>query len=261
MTAPEAVIRTTQNGVATITLNQPQSGNALTVELATALADASEAAGADADVAVIVLQGAGPRFCVGGDLRSIRDADDPEAYLRVLIGEAHRAILALHEVDKPVIVALQGAVAGGGLGLSLVADLAYADSSTRFTFAYPAVGLTVDCGSSWLLPRVVGARRALQMALTADSVGIEEAVRVGLVSEHAENDAPQSRAAEVAARLAAAAPGAAGVCRRLMRDGWGDGLDVHLDRELESMLAATRTARTRALIDGFFNDGKAARWN
>ena len=142
------------DGVARLRLNRPDAGNAIDLELARALRSHAEALAARDDVGAVVLEAAGKAFCVGGDLGYMNDAgDDVGEAVAELVGEFHGAIRALRAIEAPVIAAVQGVAAGGGMSLMLIPDLAIAAESARFTMAYTAAGLSPDGGGTWTLPR------------------------------------------------------------------------------------------------------------
>ena len=206
------------DGVAHLELNRPDAANALDLPLAQALRAAVERADSDADVRAVLLTGAGKRFCAGGDVQSFVASSDPEAYLQELALEADAATRALAGLVKPVVAGVRGAVAGAGLALMLSCDLAVADPDTKFVFAYPSIGLTPDCGLSYLLPRAVGQQRALQFALLGKPASVDEALVWGLIAEGA--DDPVGRARELAVEFADGPARALGETRRLLRAGW-----------------------------------------
>ncbi len=162
----EPVRYAVDGNVARITLNRPEVSNAVDLPAAHAFEVAVQRAGADDEVRAVLLTGAGPRFCAGGDLAAMAADEDPAGYVRELALVFDRGLRSLAALPKPVVAAVHGAVAGAGLGVVLSADLVVAARSTKFAFAYTGVGLTPDCGVSVLLPRAIGQQRALQLALT-----------------------------------------------------------------------------------------------
>jgi len=206
------------NGVAQLELNRPDAANAFDLETAREFGTAVAGAASDVDVRAILVTGAGPRFCAGGDVASFVTASDPPAYVEQLATELDVSFRALAAVEKPVVAAVQGAVAGAGLSLMLSADVIVSAPATRFVFAYPGIGFTPDCGLSYLLPRAVGQQRALSFALTGVPWTASEAVEWGLVSQIA--DDPGARARDLAAGFAAGPSRALGQARRLLRQGW-----------------------------------------
>ena len=166
--------------VATVTLNRPERRNAWTRRMGIELRDALRQADQRDDVRAVVVTGAGRDFCVGADLEGGGTVFD-EA--RAVDGErAERLSLAAWDVRKPVIAALNGAVAGVGATLPLQWDIRIAGESTRITFVFVKRGLVPEAASTWLLPRLVGMSRAADLLLTGRLVGAREALEMGLVS-------------------------------------------------------------------------------
>lgn len=212
-----AVAYSVADGVAHIVLNRPEAANTVNFELARDLHTAVDRAADDEDVRAIVLSGAGKRFCAGGDIAAFADSSDPAAELRELAEVTDAAVLAFEALDKPVVTAVHGAVAGGGLGLMLTGDVVIAAEETKFVVAYPGIGLSPDCGTSTALPLAMGRQRALAFALSDRPLTAHEAREQGLVAEVVAD--PLARARELAATWAAGASGAYGEARRLIRAG------------------------------------------
>jgi len=192
-------------GVATLTLNRPESMNALSVELKEALAAELDAVARDAAVRAVVLTGTGRGFCVGQDLRehiSLLEAGDP-APLDTVVRHYNPIVTLLAEMPKPVIAAVNGMAAGAGAGLAFACDLRFAAKSAGFLIAFANVGLTLDSGVSWTLPRLVGAARATALALLAEPIDAQAALEMGLVNAVVEPDRVLAAAQELAVRLAA----------------------------------------------------------
>ncbi|MFT4299589.1 MAG: enoyl-CoA hydratase/isomerase family protein [Aeromicrobium sp.] len=237
--------------VAEITLQRPDAANAFNLPMARGFLAAVTRAVTDDDVRVILLAGAGARFCAGGDLASMIDAPDPQAALAELADLAHQSVRVLDAAGgKPVVAAVQGAAAGIGMSFVLGADVVVAARSARFVTAYTSVGLTPDGGMSWLLPRVVGQRRAAELLLTARPVSAEEAERIGIVS-HLTDDDPLVEARTQAAALAARPAEALAQARRLVRSAWSRDLSAHLDDEAATISRMVGTEPTQALITTF----------
>jgi 2-(1,2-epoxy-1,2-dihydrophenyl)acetyl-CoA isomerase len=192
-------------GVATITLNRPDSMNSLSVELKEALLATLEEVSADASARAVVLTGAGRGFCVGQDLRehvALLDAGDP-APLKTVSVHYNPIVRALAGMPKPVVAGVNGMAAGAGAGLAFACDFRIASSSAGFLLAFANVGLTLDSGVSWTLPRLVGSARATALALLADPVNAEAALEMGMVNAVVDPDRLLPAAQELAARLAA----------------------------------------------------------
>jgi 2-(1,2-epoxy-1,2-dihydrophenyl)acetyl-CoA isomerase len=206
-------------GVGHIELNRPSASNALDLSTAMGLGAAIDAVGADESVGAVLVTGAGTRFCAGGDLSSMVESDDRAAYVLELAEAVDGALQRLMTLSKPVVCAVQGAVAGAGLAVMLSCDVVVAQVDTRFVFAYPGVGLTPDCGVSWLLPRAVGQQRALEFALTGRVLVAREAHEWGMVTEVVDGS-PSERARVLAGSLAGGPAHAFGQTRRLLRSSW-----------------------------------------
>jgi 2-(1,2-epoxy-1,2-dihydrophenyl)acetyl-CoA isomerase len=232
--------------------------NAIDVPTAVALRDAVRGATRDdAAVRVIVLSGEGRAFVAGGDLAYFRDAGDnaPQAAAE-LIAPMHEAVMALAAARQPVLASLHGAVAGAGMSLAMAADLAIAADNTVFNLAYAKVGATPDCSASWTLPRLVGLRAAMEIALLADSLDATEALRLGLVNRVVPLDELQAETAKLARRLAGGAPLALAGIKRLLRDGLDRSLSEQLAAEQAAFVAGAATQDFHEALRAFFGKRK-----
>lgn len=228
----ETLLFEVRDRVAHITLNRPGAGNALNVALARDLEDALRRCREDEAVRAVVLAGAGANFCVGGDLKAFQaEGGGVSAYVGEILRHFHPAIGHIAAMRAPVIAAVHGAAAGGGLSLACACDLIAAAGSARFTLAYTRIGLSLDGASSYFLPRLVGLRRALDLALTNRTLGAREALDWGLVTTVVP-DATLGEAAEaLAGGLAAGAPLALGEAKRLLRVSDAANLTGQMDEE------------------------------
>jgi 2-(1,2-epoxy-1,2-dihydrophenyl)acetyl-CoA isomerase len=242
-------------GVGRIVLNRVDASNALDMAMSVALQEAVDAAARDEAVRVVLLTGRGELFCVGGDVTAMAAAEDRAAHLQRLADAAHGTVRALDRLDKPVVAGVQGAAAGAGLAFTLSADLVVAGESARFVAAYTAIGLTPDCGLSWLLPRTVGLRRALEMTISNRRISAAEAVDWGLATSTCPDDSVGDVATALAEKLAAGPATAYGRSRSLLRSASTRSLDAQLDLEAATISAAGATAEATALIDSFV-DGR-----
>ena len=185
----EVVVDTLAPGVRRITLNRPDKLNAMNVALVEGLHRALDDVAADRDCRVVVLTGAGRGFCAGLDLRGYGALDGEDGRGPIQRGFAVQQHIAgliphLRRIPKPVIAAVNGPAAGGGFALVLGSDVRIAATSARFNAAFVRIGLSAcDIGTSWLLPRLVGAGRAHELMLTGRIFDAEEAARIGLVLE------------------------------------------------------------------------------
>lgn len=243
-----AVELTVADGVGHIELNRPEAANTIDMALAVGLREAVERVAQDDAVRAVLLTGAGKRFCGGGDIASFVDEEDP-SFLQRLAEEAGAAVIALEDLHKPVVTAVHGAVAGGGLGLMLGGDAIIAQEGTKFVFAYPAIGLTPDCGVSYLLPRAIGQQRALGFALSGRPLSAQGALAQGLVTEVVEDAAARGR--DLATTLAKGAAGAFGDSRRLLRASWTRGRATSAADEAVTLGTRGQGEEARALFTQF----------
>lgn len=244
---------TIADGIAHLRLNRPEAANSVDLHMARALADAVAAAGKDDAVRAVVVTGAGKHLCAGGDVGSFTEAAQPSAYLHELATELDQACQALAGLAKPAVAGVHGAVAGAGLAVMLSCDVIVAEPSTKFAFAYTGVGLTPDCGVSWLLPRAVGQQRALAFALLGEPLSAADAVNWGLVTET--TDGAVARAVEVARQLAGGPADALGEVRRLLRSGWELGRAEAGAEEARTISAMVDRPEAQSLIREFTSRG------
>ena len=240
------------DGVGTITLNRPEASNAFDMPTTEALRAAITAAESD-DVRVVLLQGAGPRFCAGGDVASFHASADPSTYLHELATALEVELTRLADLPKPVIAGVQGAVAGAGLAAMLNADVIVAGRGTKFVAAYSGIGLTPDCGVSRLLPQAVGMQRALAFTMTGRVLKADEALTWGLVTEVVDDDAVGTRAAEIAAGITAGPAWALGQTKRLVRGSALMSRADHAADEAATIASAVTTPDGQRLISAFVN--------
>lgn len=238
------------DGVGRIVLDRPAVSNAVDLETARQLAKAVEAAAAP-DVRTVLLAGEGARFCAGGDVQSFVAAAEPPSYLHQLATELEAALRRLSELPKPVVAAVQGAVAGAGLAFVLNADVVVAARSTKFRMAYAGIGLTPDCGVSYLLPRAVGTQRALELALTGRTLTADEAREWGLVTQVVDDGSATSTATELARALADGPAHAFGQAKRLIRSSFSETRESSAADEADTIAAAVLTEDARTLIARF----------
>jgi 2-(1,2-epoxy-1,2-dihydrophenyl)acetyl-CoA isomerase len=239
------------DGVARLTLDRPERGNAIDLTLARELSEVLQRWSVDRRVRAVLLTGAGSSFCVGGDLKSFAGQADLPLHLTEVTTHLHAALSQLMALDAPVVAAVQGSAAGAGLSLAAAADIVLAGASSRFVMAYTAIGLTPDGSASWTLPRVVGLRRALELALANRHLDAEEAVAAGLATRVVADAALPEEALAVASRLAAGPTGALGATKRLLRGSLGHDLEAQLALEARSLATAAGTADGREGITAF----------
>ncbi|MBG6237474.1 2-(1,2-epoxy-1,2-dihydrophenyl)acetyl-CoA isomerase [Mycetocola sp. CAN_C7] len=247
----DSILLTVDDGLARITLNRPHRLNAINADAARAWRDiAAEVAGRD-DVGAVLFDAEGPAFCAGGDVAEMSSMDGGEGSISGFADIIHEGHQTLGAMPKPIVAAVNGAVAGGGLGFMLVADYIVAAESARFVSKYADIGLTPDCGVSTLLPEAIGMRRALQLTLTSTSLTAAEALDWGLVTEVVADGGTDARARAIAAGWLSGATAAFGQAKRLLRAGVGRDYGTALDDEARTIGAAFETPDAQARIGAF----------
>lgn len=253
----DAVLLKVEDGIASIRVNRPDKLNVLSVEVAEGIRDTVDRALSDGSVRVILLSGEGRSFMAGGDLRHFAAAGDRGRAARELIDPIHAALKRLSEAGQITIASVHGPVAGAGLSVAMGLDLAVAAESTVFHFAYSSVAAPPDCGGSWALPRLVGYRGALQIALL-DGGGIPaaRALELGLVSRVVPDESLSEETRKLAEHLRDGPPAAQAATKRLYRRALETPFAAQLDAEAEAFEACARTDAFEGAVAAFFDKGK-----
>ena len=236
-TAPLLVTR--QGAVATLRFNRPAAMNALDLPTALALRDAVQTISQDPAVRAVLLQGSGRAFVAGGVLAALRA--DPLQCAQDLLGPLNETLLLLQGLNAPVIAQVHGAAAGAGLSLMLMCDFVLAAEGTKFNLAYINLGTSCDVGASWALPRLVGLRQALEIALLGEGFNAAEALRLGLINRVLPAAELDAAAQALAQRIASGPTVAYGQMRRLLRDSLTRDLPAQLQAEAQAFLACAKT--------------------
>ena len=227
-----------QDAVATLSLNRPDSKNALTRELSAALRQAVEAADADASVRVVVLRGEGGAFCSGADLKGAFRELAAGAEFATFIDELHGLIRAIARSEKPVIAAVEGPAVGFGADLALACDLRVLSEAAYLQEKFISIGLMPDGGGTFALPALVGPGRALEYLMLGTRLDAARALELGLANRVVPSAELEAETLRLAAQLAEGPPLALRAVKRSLRAALaGGGLDAALDREKAGQLA------------------------
>lgn len=245
------LFRVEDDGLARITLNRPASLNAMDFEMGRRWRDVARAIALDPAVRAVILDAAGGAFCAGGDVVTMATSGAAGAQVTETATVIHEGIRILVETPVPIVAAVQGAVAGGGLGLMLTADYVLAAEGAKFVSKYANIGLTPDLGVSTLLPRAIGERRALQLLLDDRTLDAAEALDWGLVAEVVTAERLAARAEELARTWLDGASAAFGEAKRLVRTGAGRSFGENLDDEAATIGAAFDTDESKARVAAF----------
>jgi 2-(1,2-epoxy-1,2-dihydrophenyl)acetyl-CoA isomerase len=230
--------------------NRPHALNAIDVPMAHALLEELRVLTRDSTVRAVVLRGAGKGFMAGGDLATLRA--DPLQGAKDLLEPLNRAVELMAALNAPVIAQVHGIAAGAGLSLMLQADFVLAAKGTRFNLAYINIGTSCDVGASWALPRLVGMRKALEIALLGDTLTCDEAERIGLINRVVSSDQLEKEVSNLAERLASGPTQAYGSMKRLMRTAFDSDLPSQLALETAAFAQCARTQDFRIGIESFY---------
>jgi len=244
-----SVLFSAADGVGVITLNRPQARNAIDPGFTEDLHEAVQRCAADPTVRAVLLRAEGPAFTVGGDVAAMAQTPPAElpALMRRITGTYHATLQVLDRLPVPVVAAVHGAVAGGGLGLVYIADVVLAAESTKFAAGFAGLGVSVDSGGTWFLPRLVGMRRAAELCLSPRVLSAREAAEWGLISKAVRDEDLAAEAETVTRSLAAGPTRALGEIRTLLRRSPDADLGDQLAAESEAL---ARTGATRDAAHG-----------
>jgi 2-(1,2-epoxy-1,2-dihydrophenyl)acetyl-CoA isomerase len=230
----KAVYWKREGNVAVMILNRPAQYNVINIELSTDFRQALMECWEDEAIRAIILTGSGNAFCAGGDLKFLtaeREAGRAVSSFERLLPIFHGAIIAMREMPKPVIAALNGVVAGGGLGLALACDFRIASPKVSFHTAFLAIGASPDSSSSFFLPRFIGIGRATELFLRNTPVTAEEALNLGIVNAVVSPEKVMDEAITLATELAQGPTAAFGRTKQLLNQSLGSSLQDHLHNE------------------------------
>jgi 2-(1,2-epoxy-1,2-dihydrophenyl)acetyl-CoA isomerase len=244
--------------VAHITLNRPEAANALNLALAQELEEVSLLCNEDAAVRAVMLTGTGKLFCAGGDLKSFAAQSPAElpAFLKRVTLYLHTAMNRFARMRAPLVIAVNGSAGGAGLSLICAGDLVLAGESARFTMSYTRIGLTPDGSSTYYLPRIVGLRRAMDLAMTNRTITAREAEAMGIVTRVVPDSEVMTEAGKLVAELAGGATGALGGVKRLLYASTNNSLSEQMELETELIAECARTADAQEGMAAFL--GKRA---
>lgn len=246
-----------RDGVATLTLNRPKAAHSIDIPLARELMDAAIVCDDDPETRAVIVTGAGPMFCAGGDLRSFAAAGTAiSGRLKELTAYLHAAISRLTRMNAPVIAAVNGMAAGAGFSLAIAADLTIASDTAGFVMAYTNAGLVPDGSSTFFLPRRIGDRRTRELMLTNRKLSAAEALDWGLVNQVVPADQLLPTAAKLAATLAAGPTRSFGAVKTLLNATFENGLETQMELEARAIAAASISADGQEGIRAFLEKRK-----
>ena len=241
MTSENRIQFEQKGALAVIRLNRPEARNALSPDMVSELGQAVASCRAG-DIRAVLLTGTAGAFCAGADVRDFTaqleagGADGLSAHLRKLADALHRdVVIGIRRLEKPVVAAVNGVAAGAGFSLALACDLRVASADARFLLAYANIGGTADGGSTYMLPRIVGQGRAMEIYLARQPIGAQYARELGLVNQVFEPAHFERHAMETADRLAQGPTRAYGRVKALFDASWHSDLARQLDAETDAI--------------------------
>ncbi len=253
----ETILFDVTDGVATITLNRPDDGNACNRQMMDELFEAATRCDQDDAIRAVILTGAGKMFCVGGDLGAfIESGDEVGTLLTNMTKSFHGAISIFHRMNAPVICAVNGTAAGGGMSLAISCDLVISAASAKFAMAYTAAGLTPDGSSSYFLPRLVGLRRAKELMLTNRRLNAEEALGYEMIDRIVPDADLMAEARQMAVGFAQGPTAAYGGVKRLLAGTFAETLESQMTREARTIIKRARNHDAQEGLNAFFEKRK-----
>jgi 2-(1,2-epoxy-1,2-dihydrophenyl)acetyl-CoA isomerase len=234
----EHILVAEAEGILTVTLNRPEKLNAFIGHMRRDLAETLERAGSERSIRVVIITGAGRAFCSGGDIEfmaELMERRDSEEFARIL-GAGRRVILAIRQMTKPVIAAVNGVAAGAGCNLALACDLRIASTTATFTQSFVKVGLNPDWGGTYFLPRLVTPNKACELFFLGETIKAEEALRLSLVNQVVSWDELGEATRKLAERLRLAPPISIAAAKQAIYHSQSQGLEEMLRYETEAQL-------------------------
>ena len=255
--ATDSIIRSTADGVATITLNRPDILNSFNAEMAHALRDAITGIAGDDSVRAVLLTGAGRAFCAGQDLAEAMPKEGVLPDLGDFVRTSwNPVVLAIRTLEKPVICAVNGTAAGAGANLAFACDIVFAATTATFIQSFAKIGVIPDSGGTFILPRLVGLHRATALTMLCEKVGAEQALAWGLVYKVVDPAELMTAAFATATHLATQPTRALGLIKRGFNHSLGVDLAAQLDYEEELQREAGESADYAEGVKAFLEKRK-----
>jgi 2-(1,2-epoxy-1,2-dihydrophenyl)acetyl-CoA isomerase len=249
------IIVTKENGVAFIWLNRPEKYNSFNREMALALQEALLNCATDDSIRCVWLSGIGKGFCSGQDLGEVPDATQID-FEKFVSEHYNPIILAIRNLDKPVIAAVNGVAAGAGANLALACDIVLAAESASFIQAFSKIGLIPDSGGTFFLPRLIGMQRAAALMMTADKVSAQEAVSMGMAYKYFADADFEAESKKIAFQLAQMPTRGLALTKKLLNESFGNDLKAQLNREMELQVEAGNTFDFKEGVQAFMQKRK-----
>jgi len=254
---PNTLLFSVADNVATITFNRPQNMNSFNKEMADELEVVTETARTDKTIRAVLLNGAGPLFMAGGDIEFFHENIDkmPEGILKI-IHSLNAAIINIMQMGKPVVASVHGSVAGVGISLMSACDLVIAADTTKFTTAYSGLGISPDGGASYLLPRLVGTKKAMEWLMLSELFDAQTALTHGLVNWVVAPDLLATETQRILKKLATGPTQSYANIKKFVNEGWQNDFETHLEREGRGFESCSLTQDFKSGVTGFVKKHK-----
>lgn len=250
-----SILYKVENGVAHITLNRPEKFNSFNREMALLLQTKIDEADEDNAVRCLLLSATGKAFCAGQDLGETPDPSNLD-FEAILTERYNPIILRLRQINKPVVCAINGVAAGAGANLAIAGDIVVAKQSAVFVQAFINIGLIPDCGGTFLLPRLIGAQRAMALCITGDKVNAEEAVKMGMIYKSLADETFETESIALAEKLAQMPTEGIALTKQLMNQSFENSLTQQLEAEMRLQVAAGKTQDFKEGVAAFLEKRK-----
>jgi 2-(1,2-epoxy-1,2-dihydrophenyl)acetyl-CoA isomerase len=257
----ETIIFEEMDGVAWIRLNRPDELNALNLPMGRELCDVAAICSTEKRIRAVVITGTGRAFCAGGDVKDmfkyLKQTGRADIFLRDLALYLHTFVAEVVRMPKPVIAAINGIAAGGGLSMSLACDLSFAVEEARFVMAYTNIGLVPDGSSTYFLSRIVGPKKAREMIFLNEPINADEAMKLGLVNRVFSKGEFEKEVESIARRLASGPTDTYGRVKGLLRQGLIETLESQLENERQGVSLSSLHGEFREGVTAFVEKRKA----
>ncbi len=253
----DTILLSVTNNVATLTFNRPDAMNSLNEQMANELSAITEQIALDSNIRAVLIRGAGNIFMAGGDIRFFHKTLDtmPKGVLN-LVRLVNGVISNFIQAPKPVVACVHGSVAGIGMSLMMAADLVIAGANTQFTMAYSKLGVSPDGGATYFLPKIVGHKKAMELALLSDVINANQAQELGLINWVVPEDQLEEKTLHILNKLANGPTLAYAHTKQLIYQSACHSLEQQFEKEARSFAHLSQTADFRSGVTGFLNKTK-----
>ena len=251
-----SILYKVHNAVAHITLNRPEKYNSFNKEMAALLQQKLDEAAADTEVRCVLMSSTGKAFCAGQDLGETPDPTNLD-FDAILTERYNPIVLKMREMNKPIVCAVNGVAAGAGANLALAGDLVVAKQSAAFVQAFINIGLIPDCGGTFILPRLIGAQRAMALCITGEKVMADDAVKMGMIYKSFADESFEADSIALAEKLAQMPTQGIALTKQLMNKSFENTLTQQLEEEMRYQVAAGNTQDFKEGVAAFLEKRKA----